>query len=166
MLRKVTALGLTLILLMSLCACGRETAPRNDSAPGRMVRRIEVAIHPADPAFDRTYVTQENMNALLSLLRSMVTEVYPTEEPDPEGGQSMYTITVTFANGQQGVYRMLGHRYLQLGDDPWCVLSTEQTMLFSDFIHSHPSDDGSVPTETTTTPTEMMAPTETTAPAE
>ena len=154
MLRKITALGLTLILLMSLCSCGRETPPRNDSAPGRMVRRIEVAIHPEDPAFDRTYVTQENMNALLSLLRSMVTEVYPTEEPTPEDGQSLYTITVTFANGQHSIYRLLEHQYLQLGDDPWCVLSTEHTMLLSDFIQSHPSDDGSAPIESTTAPTE------------
>ena len=160
MLRKFTAAVLAILLLLSLSACGRETPPRNDSAPGRMVRRIAVAIHPEDPAFDRTYVTQENMNALLGLLRSMVTEVYPTEEPDPGDGQSLYTVTVTFANGQQSTYRLLGHRFLQLGDEPWCVITTEQASCFTDFIRTRPSDDGSAPTQPTTAPTETAAPTQ------
>ena len=160
MYRKITAVALTILLLLSLCACGRETPPRNDSAPGRMVRRIEVAIHPQDPRFDRTYVTQENMNELLGLLRSMETEVFPETEPDPEGGQSLYTATVTFANGEQSVYQLLGHTYLQLGDNPWCVISTELSMKFSKFILEHPSDDGSSPIETTAAPTETTAPTE------
>lgn len=152
MLRKFTAAVLAILLLLSLSACGRETPPRNDAAPGRMVRRIEVAIHPEDPAFDRTYVTQENMNALLGLLRSMVTEVYPTEEPDPGDGQSLYTVTVTFANGQQSTYRLLGHRFLQLGDEPWCVVSTDQSMLFNTFLQEHPSDD--TPAESAAAPAE------------
>lgn len=145
MFRKLTAITLTILLLLSLCGCGNETPPHSDSAPGRMVRRIEIAIHPADPAFDRTYVTQENMNELLTLLRSMETETYPEQEPDPAGGQSLFTATVTFANGAQSIYRLLGHTYLQLGDDPWCVISTEQAMRFSSFIREHPSDD--TPTE-------------------
>ena len=152
MLRKFTAAVLAILLLLSLSACGRETPPRNDAAPGRMVRRIEVAFHPANPDFARTYVTQENMNALLGLLRSMTSEVYPLEEPDPGDGQSLYTVTVTFSNGQQSTYRLLGHRFLQLGDEPWCVVSTDQSMLFNTFLQEHPSDD--TPAESAAAPAE------------
>ena len=158
MLRRITAIVLTAFVLLTLCACARETPPQNDFAPGRMVRRIEIAIHPADPKFDRTYVTQENMNALLSLLRGMETEDYPQTDPDPEGGQTLYTATVTFSNGDQSVYRLLGHTYLQLGDDPWCVISTEQSMKFTQFLHDHPSDDTAA--ESAAAPTATAAPTE------
>ena len=114
MLKKIAAILLTALLLLSLCACGEDTPPKRPSAPGRMVQRIEVAIHPADPRFDRTYVTQENMNALLTLLRNLETQDYPETEPDPNGGQTLYTATVIFANGEQSVYRLLGPSMRQL----------------------------------------------------
>lgn len=161
MLKKTTALLLAVLLLMGLCACGGDTPRKQNAAPGRMVQRIEVAIHPADPDYERTYVTQENMNALLTLLRSMATADYPETEPDPDGGQALYTATVTFSNGDQSVYRLLGHTYLQLGDNPWCIVGPERSKTFTEFIRSHPSDDGSAPVESTAPPTEpTAAPTE------
>ena len=99
------------------------------------------------------------MNAMLTLLRSLETQEYPETEPETDGGQTLYTATVTFANGEKSVYRLLGHTYLQLGDDPWCIIGTERSMEFSKFLKEHPSDDGSAPAETTVLP-------ETTAPAE
>ena len=159
-MKRTIALILTFLLLtLSLSACGEDPPVTNPSGPGRMVRRIEVAIHPQDPAFDRTYVTQENMNELLSLLRSLHTDVEPEQEPDPNDGQNLYTATITFANGQQSVYYLLGRTSLRLGDEPWCVIAPEQAVRFTDFIRAHPSDDGSAPTET-------AAPTQTTAPAQ
>ena len=160
MFRKITAILMSVLLLLCLCACGREPQPSQSAAPGRMVQRIEVAIHPADPDYDRTYVTQANMNALLALLRNMETADLPETEPDPEGGQTLYTATVTYSNGEQSVYRLLGHMYLQLGDDPWCIVGTERSMEFIHFLLEHPSDDGSAPVETTAPPTQTTAPTE------
>ena len=118
-----------------------------------MVRRIEVAIHPADAAFERVYVTQENMNELLTLLRGMENDERPEMEPDINGGQILYTATVTFANGEQSIYYLLGHTYLRLGDNPWCVINTDLSRKFIDFIKNHPSDDGPQPNEPTTAPT-------------
>lgn len=145
--------SLILVLALLLTGCGRDIPGiESSSGPGRMVRRIEVAIHPEDPDYDRTYVTQENMNALLALLRSMVTLEEPEEEPDLEGGQSYYTATVTFANGQQSRYWMLGHTYLRLGDEDWCIIDTVKARSFIQFLLEHPSDD--VPATETTAPPE------------
>ena len=145
--------SLILVLVLLLTGCGRDIPGiESSSGPGRMVRRIEVAIHPEDPDYDRTYVTQENMNALLALLRSMVTLEEPEEEPDLEGGQSYYTATVTFANGQQSRYWMLGHTYLRLGDEDWCIIDTTKARSFIQFLLEHPSDD--VPATETTAPPE------------
>ena len=155
-----------LILLLLLTGCNSDAPHSEGTGPGRMVRRIEVAIHPEDADFSRTYVTQENMNQLLSLLRAMQTDTAPEQAPDLDGGQSYYTATVTFANGQQSIYYLLGHTYLRLGQEDWCVIDTALSLKFSEFIRSHPSDDGSVPIETTAAPTETTVPTETTAPAE
>lgn len=158
--RKRISLILALLLLLS--GCGRDTPHTDGTGPGRMVRRIEVAIHPEDPDFARTYVTQENMNELLTLLRSMENDERPETEPDIDGGQSLYTATVTFSNGQQNIYYLLGHTYLRLGDNDWCVIDTDLSRKFTDFIGNHPSDDGTPVPETTAAPTETPAPSETT----
>lgn len=164
--RKRTALALLLVLLLTQSACGgRETTITNGTGPGRMVRRIEIAIHPADADFVRTYVTQENMNEMLTLLRAMETTDYPDTEPDINGGQSYYTATITFANGEQSVYYLLGHTYLRLGDNPWCLIDSSLSRQFVEFIRSHPTDDGSVTIETTV-PVETTAPTDTIPPTE
>ena len=140
MLRK--KLSILLILSILLTGCGLDAPSiENSIGPGRMVRRIEIAIHPEDPNYVRTYTTQENMNELLSILRSMQTDEEPQEEPDVDGGQSLYTATVTFANGLQSVYYLLGHTYLRLHDEDWCVISPEQSKNFTQFILEHPSDD-------------------------
>jgi hypothetical protein len=106
-----------------------------------MVRRIEVSLQPEDPALARVYTTQENMNALLSLLRGMQTSAEPETEPDLENGQSYYTVTVTYANGQQSIYYLLGHTYLRLGDEPWCVIDQEDSKVFVTYLREHPSDE-------------------------
>ena len=146
MLRK--RISLLLVLALLLTGCGRDTPKIESTGPGRMVRRIEITIHPEDPAYTRTYVTQENMNELLSILRSMQTDEEPEKEPDMDNGQSLYTATVTFANGQQSVYCLLGHTYLRLGDEDWCIIDTNLAKRFSQFILDHPSDD--TPPESTT----------------
>lgn len=153
------------LLLLTLSACGRDTPPvSNPSGPGRMVRRIEVSVHPADGELERIYMTQENMNGLLTLLRGMETEEAPLTEPNLTGGQSYYTITVTFANGEQTLYHLLGQTYLRLGDGDWCIIDQENSLQFTRYLREHPSDDGSAPTETTLPPTSV--PSDTTAPAE
>ena len=153
MKRKLLMICLSLLLALGLSACGEEAPPAD--GPGRMVRRIEVAIHPADSDFDRTYVTQENMNALLALLRSMQTDREPEQTPDLQGGQSYYTATVTFANGQQSVYYLLGHTYQRLGQKDWCVVNGEQAKAFNTVLRDHPSDGSPTePTVGTTEPTE------------
>ena len=164
---KKRLLALIALLLLTLTACGGDTPPvSNPSGPGRMVRRIEISYHPADEALSRIYVTQENMNDLLALLRAMETDEAPLTEPDITSDQSYYTATVTFANGEQTVYHLLGHTYLRRGDGDWCVIDPEMSMQFVRFLQSHPTDDGSVPIETTAAPTETAAPAETTAPTE
>ena len=137
---KKRMIALMLMLSVLLWGCGNDTPKADNGAPGRMVKTIEVAIHPQDPEFARVYETQENMNDLLSLLRGMETDDVPAEEPDIEGGQSLFTVTVTFANGQQSVYYLLGHTYLRNSDGDWCIIDNSQSMAFNQFLRERPSD--------------------------
>lgn len=145
-MKQMTAMLLALLLLLALTGCREDTGIQNEYAPGRMVRRIEVSVQPLETAYERTYVTQENMGNLLDLLRSMESQEEPEQEPDVSGGQVCYTATVTFANGEQSVYYLLGHQFLRLGDDPWCCITPAQSATFINFLKEHPSDDGSVET--------------------
>ena len=138
---KKRMIALMLVLSVLLCGCGGDTPKTSSGAPGRMVQSIRVAIHPDDPDFARVYETQENMNDLLALLRSMQTDDVPSEEPDIEGGQSLFIVTVTFANGQQSVYYLLGHTYLRNSDGDWCIIDNSQSMAFNQFLRERPSDD-------------------------
>ena len=148
---KKRILALVMILSILLCGCGDDTLKSDSGAPGRMVRRIEVAIRPENPEYVRVYQTQENMNDLLALLRSMENDTAPDVEPDLHSGQSYYTATVTFANGQQSVYYLLGHTYLRNSDGDWCIIDRDQSMAFNQFLRERPSDDG---ISETTAPTE------------
>lgn len=148
MKQTAKAMILLLLLMLGLTGCADEDPIINSNGPGRMVKRIEVTVEPQEESYERTYVTQENMNELLSMLRSMVSGEAPETEPDVDGGQICYTATVTFANGEQSVYYLLGHTYMRLGSDPWCVIDREQSMGFTEFLRTHPSDDTPNPTET------------------
>ena len=140
--RKNIALLLILTLLLGLTACGGDDEPEiTGTGPGRMIRRIEIAIHPEDAAYARTYVTQENMNQVLSMLRAMQTDSRPETEPDINGGQTLYTVTATFANGEQSVYHLLGHTFLRLGDDDWCVIDPERSEEFVRYLLANPTDE-------------------------
>ena len=155
MRKSLFLICLSLLLALGLCACGEDAPSETADGPGRMVRSIEVAHHPQNDGLARTYGTQENMNALLTLLRSMQTDEEPEQAPDLQGGQSYYIATVTFANGQQSVYYLLGHTYLRLGQEDWCVVPAEQAKEFNTFLREHPSDDSPTePTAETTEPTE------------
>lgn len=142
--------------------------------PSRMVQQINVALHPRDPEYDRHYHSQENLNALLNLLREMSKGDIPEAEPELAGGQSYYSITATFANGESQNYYLLGHRYLRLGDDPWRAVTPEQTQVFIQYLMDHPSDTDdhagdlatpeTMPPETTLTGTGTVS--ETTVPVE
>ena len=158
--RKRILILLILTLLLGLTACGGDHPIATGTGPGRMVRRIAVDIHPEDDSFSRVYVTQENMNDLLALLRAMSTKNYPETDPDIGSGQTYYTATVTFANGEQSVYYLLSHTYLRLGNDPWCLIDSDLSFQFTEFLRTRPSDDGSMPIEATAPPETTTAPTE------
>ena len=152
---KKRILALVMILSILLCGCGDDTPKSDSGAPGRMVRRIEV--RPENPEYERVYQTQENMNDLLALLRSMENDNIPAQEPDVENGQSLYIVTAIFANGEQSVYYVLGHTYLRNTDGDWCIIDLDQSMAFNQFLRDRPSDNVPAPTETiaeTTAPTE------------
>ena len=155
---KKRILALVMILSILLCGCGDDTPKSDSGAPGRMVRRIEV--RPENPEYERVYQTQENMNDLLALLRSMENDDVPAQEPDVENGQSLYTVTVTFANGEQSAYYVLGHTYLRNSDGDWCIIDRDQSMAFNQFLRERPSDDVPAPTETIAVPAETTALTE------
>jgi len=132
--------------------------------PHLMVRSAEVSIHPRDPEFERCYVTQENLTALLNLIREIKTSDLTDEEPKLSDGLTYYTVTATYASGDTRAYHLMGYRYLKVGDEPWCEISHEDAMRFTQFIRDHQSDDGSWVPPTTEPPEETTLPTETTVP--
>lgn len=169
MKKALTCVALTLLIALPLSGCGLVDhlvdrflpQPTVQVTPRQMVQQLDVTLHPADAQFTRCYVTQENLNPLLTMLRDMVTEDVPEQDPDLYGGQSYYTITATYADGSSQHYLLLGYQYLRVGDNPWCLVSHNKVMEFAQFIQDHPSDDGSyIPPETQASP-ETTLPVET-----
>lgn len=168
MKRKILSLVALLTALCLFSGCGVTDAlldlipdSTERQSPSLMVQRIDVAIYPADPEFERHYETQENLNAALTLLRDLVTTDVPEEEPRLDDGQTYYTITATYSGGKQQNYYLLSYRYLKVGDDPWCEISFDSAMGFTKFLREHQSDDGSYTPPATEPPAETTLPTET-----
>lgn len=135
-----------------------------ETAPSRMALCIDVALHPQDPDFNRTYSSQENLTDLLHLLREMHTDDVPEAAPSLTDGQSYYSATVTYANGSTAAYHILGHRYLQCPDGVWHQVDPALVMTFNQFLRSHPTDNGQSPPPVITEPAETTEPIETTPP--
>lgn len=169
MKKQIIRLLSLMIVLAMLSGCGivdklvAQVAPDETrrSTPGLMVQRIDVSITPTDLDFERHYQTQENLTAVLNVLREMSTADVPEEEPRLGDGQTYYTITATYSGGEQQQYYLLGYRYLKVGDEPWCEISFDSAMGFTRFIKEHQSDDGSYTPPPTEAPAETTLPTET-----
>ncbi len=175
---KIVAAGCLLTLVIALVGCQfvEQVLPdppvhtAESMKPQRLVMQIDVSMYPTDGAFLRMYRSEETMNQLLNLLRDLETKERPETEPSLHDGQAFFTVTTTNAVGDARVYYLLGHRYLKVGTEPWCVIAPELSMAFNDFLDAHPSEDPShssyaEPTQPTE-PAAATQPAETTAPTQ
>ena len=138
------------------------TVTEESDLPHRMVQRIDVELNEKGEGFERHYQSQENLTMILRLLREMSTKDIPEEAPTLDATLSYYTITATYASGEQQFYRLLSGQYLKMGESDWLAISPELAAGFIGYLEEHQSDDGSyIPPETL--PVETG---ETTAPAE
>ena len=168
MKKRIVQITALLVAVSMLSGCGlSELLPDvtvGSELPHLMVQRIDVAMSPRDPEFERHYQTQENLTALLNLIRDISTGKTPEEEPRLNDGQTYYTVTATYASGETREYYLVGYRFLKVGDEPWCQISFESAMSFTQFIREHQSDDGSYTPPPTEPPAETTLPTGTVPP--
>lgn len=136
-MKKIFAICAAVVML--LCGCSFGGPEPTITAPSRMVIRADIAFSPSNPDFERAYTNQDTLDQLLQLLRSIQTVEYPEVTPDLAGGQSYYTITITYANGRVGEYHLLGHSWLQMGG-VWCRVSNQDALKFNEFIKDNPSE--------------------------
>ena len=151
MTQKILRLSALMLCVFLLSGCGilnaaislvaPDVTAEND-LPHLMVQQIDVEMHPANGSFGRHYQSQENLTTILRLLRDMVSDKYPEEQPDLEDGQNYYTVTATYASGEQQVYYVLGYQFLKVGEEDWCEISFDNAMKFADYLQSHPSENG------------------------
>ena len=130
-----------LAMFILLTACGKsKDDPTTEQAavPSRMVQFIEVAIHPTDEKMNRSYTDMEKMSPILRYLRDMDTNQKPAEEPDLTDGQTYYTITATYANGESRVYYLLSHQYFRIDEGAWCKIDYQDAMDLIQYIRNTP----------------------------
>ena len=139
---------LAALLLLGACGNSNGEQPMEQAhVPSRMVGRIDIAIHPEDDAFARSYIDMEKMSPILRLLRDMDTNHIPTEEPSITDGQTYYTFTATYANGESRVYYLLSHKYLRVGSEAWCEIDSNDAMELIQYIRETPDTAGEYPSE-------------------
>ena len=138
---KTTALILCMFLLAGcLSGCGsaaREIPsgnPRIQSVPQRLVRQIDVALHPENPEVDRVYTRQAPLNKMIRLMREIDCS---TPAPHPEAldqADSYYSFTFTYSDGSQREFRLLSHQYFNNSRDGWVEIPRDQAMKLTSFI--------------------------------
>lgn len=166
--RKRWISGLICIILIAAAAAGGWHLVRHlwtrlgaetvdPTAPGHLAVQIDVAMHPQDPDFARSYTTEQHLTDMLRLLRTMSFGQEPEQTPDLEDGQNYYSIQITYANGATSTYYLLGHRYIRLRSGEWRQTEQTLTMAFSEYLRDHP-EDGDCPLLTETVPTQPSEP--------
>lgn len=158
MKRKRTILCL-LALLVILSACGNsnnDTPTEQTGVPSRMVEQIDVAIHPEDDDFARSYTDMEKMSPILRILRDMDTTHVPEEEPSITDGQTYYTITATYANGESRVYYLLSHKFMRIDDGTWCEIDNSDAMDLIQYIRDTPDTEEAEETDPSETSEETL----------
>ena len=156
--KMLTALAL-LLVMTTLSGCGAISllAPNVTEAtdlPHLLVQQIDVAMYPSDTELARHYESQQNLTAILQILRTLVTTKAPEKAPDLEDGQTYYTVTTTYSCGDSRVYYIVGYQFLKAGDDDWCVIDFNKAMELTQYLRTHPSENGTYvpPAVTPTTP--------------
>lgn len=151
-----------LAMLLLLTACGKtqnDQPTEQAAAPSRMVKKIDVTIHPTDESLARSYTDMEKMSPILRILRDMDTDQKPDKEPNLTDGQTYYTITTTYASGETRVYYLLSHQYLRIDKGGWCEIDNNDAMDLIQYIRETP-DIQTEPEPETSEPTESAEPVE------
>ena len=146
---RMLILLLTLLLMLTACGKTEDPAAQPGALPGRMVQKIEVAIHPEDEAYAKTYTDKDQMSPLLRVLRDMDTSKHPEEEPSLSDGQTYYTVTATYANGSSRIYYLLSHKYLRIDDGPWYIIDSNDAMELVQLIRGDEEPVSTDPSEET-----------------
>lgn len=142
---------LALLLLLSACGNSKDEPSIGEAGvPSRMVQQIDIAIHPEDEDMARSYTDMEKMSPILRFLRDMDTTHEPEEEPTITDGQTYYTITAIYANGESRVYYLLSHKFLRIDDGEWCEIDNNDAMDLIQYIRETPdTEEAAEETETT-----------------
>lgn len=140
-MKKERMLLILLTLLITLSACGNfssDVSAESAAVPARMVSRLDVSIHPSDDSMARSYTDMEKMSPILRFLRDMDTTHKPEEEPNLTDGQTYYTITAVYANGESRIYYLLSHQYMRIDDGQWCEIDNQDAMELIQYIRNTP----------------------------
>lgn len=132
---------LAMLFVLSACSNSDEQPTEQVGVPSRMVAQIDVAIHPEDPDFARSYTNMEKMSPILRFLRDMDTTQKPEEEPSITDGQTYYTFTATYANGESRIYYLLSHQFMRVDEGPWCEIDNADAMDLIHYIRETPDTD-------------------------
>ena len=143
---KMIVMLLALLLLLSACGSPDSSSTEPSAIPARMVSRLEVSIHPADDSLARNYEDMEKMTPILRFLRDMDTTQKPEEEPLLTDGQTYYTITAIYANGDSRTYYLLSHKFMRVDQGEWCEIDNLDAMELIQYIRNTP-DSEEAPTE-------------------
>ena len=163
MKKKILAVLALVLVMTTISGCGLVSllgpgVTEDTDLPHLMVRQIDVAMYPSDTELARHYESQQNLTAILQILRTLVTTKAPEKAPDLEDGQTYYTVTITYSCGDSRVYYMVGYQYMKAGEDDWCVIDFNKAMELTQYFRTHPSENGTYigPSSTPATPTQPV----------
>lgn len=138
MKRQIITLSIAAILVC-LCACGN-TNEQPEPVPNQMVARIDISVEPEDADMVRSYSDQEHLSPITRMLRELDTGEEPEMSPYQSGEHVLYTIAITYANGNTNRYSIMDNRYFRTGDGEWCQPAFEQITELIDFIRDNPNE--------------------------
>ena len=136
---KKILITLLLAALIMLPACKRKEPLPSNSVLYPIVTGITVQYHNDGIFATRKYFTDEKMQHVLNYLRWI--DPYGDPEEDPETAEgSLFSIALTYSDGNRVIYHQKSDRYMRSGDGPWKCIKPDKAMELGRLLGSIPSD--------------------------
>ena len=138
-MRKLQTLSILFFLLPVLLSGSVSPGLHRIDGPLHTVTTVHVVCSRENRTMTRLYHAPRKMEKVLNYLRLL--EDQGTADTDPERlAGDRFEITLYYSDGQQGIYRQRGDRYLSKNAHPWKKVDPDQARLLYPMLQAMPSD--------------------------
>ncbi|MBE6986406.1 MAG: hypothetical protein E7433_03150 [Ruminococcaceae bacterium] len=139
-MKKVLFFLLTAVLVLSLCACTKDTTVKGQELVSpKNVAKVTVSHFPESDVYARVYTDPAKIRSVTDYIENLTLDSEFPENPDEYAGGG-WQITYTLQDGTEITLHHSCNMFFRVGTGPWYRMIYEEASAFSKLIYANPSD--------------------------